>query len=99
VSPSPHLKMEGGQISEASYSRIPWSIARRTRPTAPVILQNNFIHTDEAVTGRGGPYDSETSSLLHFLINQLTDGAEDVSLRAGPSVPQRRLLVPVSVRD
>jgi hypothetical protein len=32
------------------------------------------------LTGRGGPYDCETSRLPHFLDNRLTDGGEVISL-------------------
>jgi hypothetical protein len=31
------------------------------------------------ITGRGGPYGSETSRLPHFLESRLTDGGEIVS--------------------
>jgi hypothetical protein len=42
-----------------------------------------------SVTGRGGPYGSETSNLPHFLDNRLTDGGEVVSLtRRSPFTPQ-----------
>jgi hypothetical protein len=36
------------------------------------------------VTGRGGPWGCETSSLPHFLDNRLTDGGEVVSLTRRP---------------
>jgi hypothetical protein len=52
-----------------------------------------------AATGRGGPKDCETSKLLHFLDNRLTDGGEAVSLtRQPPSTPSGRFLVLISVR-
>jgi hypothetical protein len=41
------------------------------------------------VTGREGPYGSETSRLPHFLDNRLTDGGKVVSLtRRLPFTPQ-----------
>jgi hypothetical protein len=41
------------------------------------------------LTGRRGPYDCETSTLPHFLDNQLTDVGEVVSLkRRPPFTPQ-----------
>jgi hypothetical protein len=36
------------------------------------------------VTGRGIPYNCETSRLQHFLENRLTDGGEVVSLKRWP---------------
>jgi hypothetical protein len=37
------------------------------------------------VTSHGGPYGCETSRLLHFLDNRLTDGGEVVSITRRPS--------------
>jgi hypothetical protein len=39
----------------------------------------------DKVTGRGGPYGCETSRLLFFLDNRLTDGGEVVSLTRRPT--------------
>jgi hypothetical protein len=51
------------------------------------------------VTGRGGPWGSETSRLPHFLDNRLTDGGEVVSpTRRPPFTPPGRFLVLISVR-
>jgi hypothetical protein len=51
------------------------------------------------VTGRGGPYGSETSRLPHFLDNRLTDNSETVSLTSRPPfTPPGRFLVVISVR-
>jgi hypothetical protein len=50
------------------------------------------------VTGRGGPYDCETSGLPHFLDNRLTDGGEVVSLTRRPPLPTGKFLVLISVR-
>jgi hypothetical protein len=42
-----------------------------------------------SVTGRGGPWGSETSRTPHFLDSRLTDGSEDVSLtRRSAFTPQ-----------
>jgi hypothetical protein len=46
------------------------------------------------VIGRGGPYGSETSKLLHYLDNRLTDGGKFVSLTLRPGI----FLVLVSIR-
>jgi hypothetical protein len=43
------------------------------------------------VTGRGGPYDSETSRLPHFLDSRLTDGGEAVSLTPRPLITPRKI--------
>jgi hypothetical protein len=43
------------------------------------------------VTGRGGPYDCETSRLPHFLDNQFRDGGEIVSLTRRPPLPPRKI--------
>jgi hypothetical protein len=37
------------------------------------------------VTGRGGPWGCETSSLPHFVDNRITDGGEVVSLTRLPA--------------
>jgi hypothetical protein len=55
-------------------------------------IEGRAIH----VTGRGGPYDCETSRLPHFLDNRLTDRGE-ASRAARPS-PPGRFLVLISVR-
>jgi hypothetical protein len=38
------------------------------------------------VTGRGGPYECDTSRLQHFLDNRLVDSTECSALRAGHSL-------------
>jgi hypothetical protein len=43
------------------------------------------------VTGRGGPYGCETSSLPHFLDNRLADGDEVVSLTRRPPFTPRKI--------
>jgi hypothetical protein len=43
------------------------------------------------VTGRGGPLCCDTSSLLHFLDNRLTDGGEVVSLKHRPAFTPRKI--------
>jgi hypothetical protein len=45
------------------------------------------------VTGRRGPYGCETSRILHFLDNRLTDGGEVLSLTRRPAAlyPQEDL--------
>jgi hypothetical protein len=43
------------------------------------------------VTGRGGPYRWETSSLPHFLDNQLTDSGKVVSLKRRPPFAPRKI--------
>jgi hypothetical protein len=43
------------------------------------------------VTGRGGPYGSETSRLPQFLDNRLTDGGEFVSLTHRPRFTPRKI--------
>jgi hypothetical protein len=48
------------------------------------------------VTGRGSPWDCETSRLPHFLENMLT--AVRSALRAGRPLPPGRILVLISVR-
>jgi hypothetical protein len=51
------------------------------------------------VTGRGGPYGSETSRLPHLLDNRRTDGGEVVSLIRRPPLTPGRFLVFIYVRD
>jgi hypothetical protein len=54
------------------------------------------------VIGCGRPYSCETSSLPHFLDNQLTDDGEVVRFTrrpAGRTLPQGRFLVLISVRS
>jgi hypothetical protein len=53
---------------------------------------------DILVTGRGGTQGSESSRLLHFLDNRVTDGGEAVSLRRRPPLTPGRVRVLISVR-
>jgi hypothetical protein len=43
------------------------------------------------VTGRGGPWGCETSTLPHFLDDRLTDGSEVVSLTRRPPFTTRKI--------
>jgi hypothetical protein len=49
-------------------------------------------------TSRGGQETCETSRLLHFLDNRLTDGGEAVTLTRRRALPPGRVLVLIYVR-
>jgi hypothetical protein len=44
------------------------------------------------VTGRGDPWGCETSRLLYYLDNWLTDGSEAVSITRGPPFTPSKIL-------
>jgi hypothetical protein len=56
-------------------------------------LQDKYVKRSKAihVTGRGGPQGYETSRLLHFLDNRLTDGGKVVSLTSRPPFTPRNI--------
>jgi hypothetical protein len=68
---------------------------------SPALLQvsKGIKGKDIPVTGRGGPYDCETSRHPHFIDNRLTDGGEVVSLTRRPPFTPEKFLVLISVRD
>jgi hypothetical protein len=43
------------------------------------------------VIGHGGPYDCETSRLIYFLDNRLTDGGKVVSFTRRPPFTPRKI--------
>jgi hypothetical protein len=62
-------------------------IQRTTRRHFPEDSKGKAIR----VTGREGPYGSETSRLPHFLDNRLTDSGEVVSLTRRPPFTPRKI--------
>jgi hypothetical protein len=65
----------------------------------PVVMKSTKSENKAIpVTDLGGPYVCETSRLLYFIDNGLTDGVEVVSLEPRPSFTPGRFLVLISVR-